>query len=147
MLIWLLPDKMVEKKYIKAGAAFGDAVSYIYMGRCVGFEKLFENWRKWEAEYARRGYHTVSLDDFIEYGGYGKTIKKLGIKRQQDEKPVFHAEIYRQKYLGKEEALVDRPTVTEVEVKTKKGERVKRPVFSGCYELPTTEAVDEKPTK
>ena len=46
----LLPDRLVEWLYVRAGIAFGDATSYIYMGKCVGFDRMFKKWKKWEAE-------------------------------------------------------------------------------------------------
>ena len=101
MFARFLTDKQVEKHYVKAGAIFGDAVSYIYMGECVGFEKLLAKWAKWEAEYVKRGYRTLPVDDFVSYGGYGAPLKDLGVKRTDGEEPVFHAKIYREVYLGR----------------------------------------------
>lgn len=99
----LLSDKSVEKSYASSGARFGcDASDVATMGECFGFEVHLNAWAKWEQEYARRGYKTVSIDDFIEMGGYGKNINNLlGIKRKADEKIVLHAELYRKHYLGK----------------------------------------------
>ncbi len=101
MFEWLKSDKRVQKYYIESGCYFGDAVSYIYMGECIGFADLLADWAKWELEYAKRGYRTFSIDDFIELGGYGQPIKDVGIKRAQGEDAVYHAETYRQVYLGK----------------------------------------------
>lgn len=42
MKSWL-PNSVVEKRYARAGATFGDAVSYLYMDQCVGFEELLNN--------------------------------------------------------------------------------------------------------
>ncbi len=98
----LLPDSFVKKKYVDAGATFGYAVSYLYLGECAGFEALLNKWAEWEEEYAHRGFKTVSLDRFGEFGGYGKPIDEvLGRKREVDEEPIFHAQIYREKFLGK----------------------------------------------
>jgi hypothetical protein len=95
-------DQNVEKKYVSAGAQFGDAVSYLYMGECIGFESMLNRWADWEQEYVERGYRTVALDDFIELGGYGKSIDHLlGQKLEENEEPIFHAQIYRDNYLGK----------------------------------------------
>ena len=91
-----LTDKQVEKRYVKAGAIFGDAVSYIYMGECVGFDKLLAKWEKWEAEYTKRGYRTLPLYDFVAYGGYGTSLKGLGEKYAEHEDVVLHAKIYRE---------------------------------------------------
>jgi hypothetical protein len=99
----LLDDKSVQKEYLNAGSCFGDAASYVFsMGECVGFDALLERWAKWEKEYAKRGYRTISIDDFILRGGHNKDISNvIGAKRGVDEKEVFHAERYREKYLGK----------------------------------------------
>lgn len=98
----LMSDKKVEKRYLSSGASFGDAVSYIYMGQCVGFESMLDDWAEWEKEYSTRGYKTISIDDFLSFGGYGKSIDHLlGKKRKRNEKPILHAEIYRELYLGK----------------------------------------------
>lgn len=90
-----LSDKRLEKRYVKAGDLFGDTVSYIYMGKCVGFDQLLKKWAKLEKEYAKRGYKTLSLASFVAYGGYGVELKGLGVKREKDEEPILHAEIYR----------------------------------------------------
>jgi hypothetical protein len=99
----LLSDKQVEDAYVQSGANFGDAVSYSYMGEPYGIKTLLNIWARWEREYSRRGYKTISLDDFIVMGGYDLTdLKdKRGIKRRENEKPVLHAELYRQHYLAK----------------------------------------------
>jgi hypothetical protein len=104
----LLADKTVENEYVNAGAQFGSAVSYIYMGECIGFKSMLNTWGGWEQEYAKRGYRTVSLDDFIELGGYGKSIDPLlGVKRGEKEEPVYHAQIYENEFLGKIEPSID----------------------------------------
>jgi len=94
-------DKWIKTRYAEAGRIFGDAVSYIYMGECVGFDRMLANWEKLEAEYAKRGYRTLLVDDFVAYGGYGTPLKDLGVRRAEGEEPVFHAKIYREDYLGK----------------------------------------------
>jgi len=96
-----LSDQRVLEHYRKAGAAFGDAVSYIYMGECVGFTKLHAEWARWELEISRRGFRTFSVDDFISLGGYGMPIKGFGERCAEGEEIVLHAEIYRELWLGK----------------------------------------------
>lgn len=92
-------DKSVQKTYTRAGLVFGDAVSYLYMGECVGFDFMHKRWQKWEEEYALRGYRTVSLDDFISAGGYGKNINHLlGQKREANEQPIYHATRFEEEY-------------------------------------------------
>lgn len=119
----LLSDRKVEERYVRSGRIFGAAVSYIYMGEAVGFKKMLRNWEKREAEYARRGYRTISLDDFVESGGYGKPLLHTDAKRAEGEEPVFHARIYREEYLGKIEPMID-PFAGKVQ--------------TGTYVLPST---------
>lgn len=113
MLKWLMNfffrknDSQVEKAYLEAGRVFGDAVSYIYMGECIGFSKLLDEWAKWEKEYAERGYRTISLDAFVQYGGYGKKIENLNEVRDKGEDPIFHSEIYQKIYLGRIAPVLD----------------------------------------
>jgi len=122
----LLRDSTVEKKYVKSGAIFGDVVSYLPMGECIGFEGLLKNWENWEKEYARRGYRTVSLDRFVNLGGYNKSIDDvIGQKRELEEESIFHAKIYRENFLGKQIPF----TIEEL------GESWS----SGTYILPSTE--------
>ena len=99
-----LSDKTVEKRYVDSGIGFCDTVSDI-MGECIVFEKLLAKWELWEGEYARRGYETVSLDDFVQSCKYLESINgKLGKRRLLCEAPKLHAKLYREKYLGKVKA-------------------------------------------
>jgi len=101
-------DSTIQKRYIQAGASFGDAVSYLFMGECRGFEELFNYWADLEQKYADRGYRTISLDRFIELGGYGNPIGEvIGKKREKGEEPIFHAQIYKKEFLGKIKPAVD----------------------------------------
>lgn len=103
-----IPSSLVTHLYLKAGEIVGDAVSYSYMGEAVGFRENFEKWATWEREYSKRGFRTLSLDDFIVYGGMGKPIDHLiAVKRTPHEEPIFHAEIYRREYLGKIQPALD----------------------------------------
>jgi len=78
------------------------------MGECIGFEKLLRKWEKWEIEYARRGFRTISVDKFTDLGGYGKSIDDLLRQvRDSDENPKYHAKIYREEFLGKMEPSID----------------------------------------
>ena len=96
--LWLksLSDKEVENNYIEAGADFGNAVSYDYMGKCIGFEGMFLSWARWEIEYSNRGYRTIPFDEFILNGGYDKPLSGLGVKREPDEQIVLYAFLYGQ---------------------------------------------------
>ena len=100
-------DANVVRKYLAAGGRFGDAVSCLYMGECIGFGKLLDTWAFWEREYARRDYRTVTLDEFVSYGGYGKPIETLHVGRRKDEPAILHAERYRDRYLGKVVPAID----------------------------------------
>ena len=96
--LWIksLSDKEVEANYVEAGSDFGDAVSYDYLGECLGFDGMFLSWARWELEYSGRGYKTISLEDFIAHGGYGKSLKGLGIKREPKEQMILYSVLYRQ---------------------------------------------------
>ncbi len=127
-LINFLPYSILEKKYLKSGASFGNAVSYLYMGECVEFKENLEKWQTWEQEYSRRGYRTINLHKFVEFGGYGLNIDYLiGQKRKENEQPLLHAEIYKTKYLGKTKPAADIGKLVDGEIQ------------SGNYELPSTE--------
>lgn len=129
-------DEEVEQGYLRAGGLFGDAVSYLYMGECIGFSDLLDAWAQWEREYAERGYRTISLDSFIDYGGYNKPIMGLRTKRDEDEEPIYHAQIYRERFLGKVKPALDLNAVME-----------DRKVHFGTYVLPSTEeSEDEDPS-
>lgn len=129
MLFLRKSNSEIEKRYVKSGAIFGDVVSYLYMGECIGFEKLLDDWAKWENEYAKRGFRTVSLDRFIEFGGYGKPIDDIiGQKRYEREEPVFHAQIYRDNFLAKVAPVLNLEKLT----------KDRQPQF-GRYILPSTE--------
>lgn len=96
-----MSDKQLSKAYMEAGAAFGDAVSYIYMGECIGFEELLTRWEELEAEWSRRGYQTFPIEEFVSLGGYGVPLKHFGSYRSRDGIPILHAKRYRDMYLGK----------------------------------------------
>ena len=139
MLKRFMTDKQVERCYVKAGAVFGDAVSYIYMGECVGFTDLLAKWEKWEAEYAKRGYRTLPVDDFVDHGGYGMPFKDLGAKRTKGEKPVFHAKIYRELYLGKIQPAINLSELMKPTVPVRDSAEPSKPREQvGTYFVPST---------
>ena len=139
MLERFMTDKQVEKRYAEAGRVFGDAVSYIYMGECVGFDGLLAKWEKWEAEYAKRGYRTFPVDDFVAYGGYGTPLKDLGAKRTEGEEPVFHAKIYREVYLGKIQPAIN---LSELMRPTEQNEPPESRAQVGTYFVPSTKKAE-----
>ncbi|MBI4151646.1 hypothetical protein HY496_01635 [Candidatus Woesearchaeota archaeon] len=130
----LFSDSTVEKKYVHAGAIFGGAVSYLYLGERTGFKSLLNKWAKWEEEYASRGFRTVSLDRFIDFGGWGVPIDDvIGQRRANGEEAIFHAQIYRTEFLGKVAPAID------LEKMMRDGEPQ---IVVGTYRLPSTERVD-----
>lgn len=90
-------NKMLEKRYVNAGIAVGNAVKISHTNKikCVGFDKLFKRWKRLEAEYAKRGYRTISLVDFMEFGRRITKIDTLfHIWRHQNEDAILHAVMY-----------------------------------------------------
>ena len=123
-------DEKVQEYYVKAGGVFGDAVSYLYLGECIGFADLLKDWERWEAEYARRGFRTQPIDAFVSYGGYNTPIEGIGTKRDTGEVPIFHAKIYSEQFLGKVTPLINL------------GDMIKNPrMIEGHYALPSTKDV------
>lgn len=89
----------IVEQYVRAGAVFGEAISYLYMGECVGFHSMKERWAKLERLYADLGYRTIPLEDFVEYGGYGKSIDHLvRIRRDDGETALLHADTFARNY-------------------------------------------------
>lgn len=102
-----MSDENLKNAYARAGAEFGDAVSYIYMGECIGFEELLSKWEVLEAEWAGRGFRTFPIEDFVSLGGYGVPIEDLGSRLGREEKAVLHALRYRETFLGKIQPALD----------------------------------------
>lgn len=95
-------NEQVIEAYVAAGAQMGDAVSYIYMGECIGFDKLLDQWEASEKAYSDLGFRTLSIDDFTSYGGYGRPIDHLlRVPRKNGEPPILHAAYYREHFFGK----------------------------------------------
>ncbi|QQG46576.1 MAG: hypothetical protein HYY55_01880 [Candidatus Niyogibacteria bacterium] len=134
-----MTDKRVEKRYAEAGRIFGHAVSYIYMGECIGFDSMLAKWEKLEAEYAKRGYRTLPVDDFVAHGGYGTPLKNLSVKRAEGEEPVFHARIYREVYLGKIRPVVN---LSELMRPIEPGESPESRAQVGTYFVPSTKKAE-----
>jgi hypothetical protein len=95
-------DEEKVQAYVMAGGEFGSAVSMIYMGECIGFDKLLDHWETTEKAYAEMGFRTLSVDDFTGFGGWGRDIEALlRVPRKEGEKPVFHAAYYREHFFQK----------------------------------------------
>ena len=94
----LLSDSMVMNRYVRWGSDIGDAESYSFMGEPSGMKSAVRHWAFWERLYADKGYRTISLDDFIDHGGYGKNIDHLKfVRRAAGEEPIYHAETYKER--------------------------------------------------
>lgn len=101
-------DALVNE-YRHFATAFGDALSYGYLGeaniqvksgRWLNEKECWNELDRLEVEYATLGYRIIDINDWIGYGGYGKNIKDLWlVKRESNERPVFTKElIERQKH-------------------------------------------------
>ncbi|GEM_PF-6026375 len=114
-----LPETVLIQKYIEAGKSIGvDLFDVVAAGEPIGFEEKFNLWAKLEREYARRGYKTIGTFMFISALGSDAacdlfTDKCVGKKRNAGEKPVFHAEIYRNNFLGRDPLDYDGQPYTE----------------------------------
>tara|TARA_S200002703_G_C3765538_1_gene235661 strand:+ start:236 stop:697 length:462 start_codon:yes stop_codon:yes gene_type:complete len=92
-------DKVI-KDYRTFAASLGDAISYAHMGS-VSFSLFNKSWSlsdpetyhkldELEEQYAELGYRIVSVDDWVDYAGWGVNIDHLWlVKRDEDERPVF----------------------------------------------------------
>ena len=122
-------DDEVVEAYMAAGCEIGSAVSYIYMGECIGFDKLLDQWEATEKAYSALGFRTLSIDDFVSAGGWGKDIAELvRVPRKEGEREVFHAAFYREHYFQKMGGM------HEAVLKAMSGE-----VATGTYAVPSTD--------
>ena len=125
----MLPDSIIEKGYVKAGANFGNTAGYLCLGEYVDFEMFLNKLIDWEERYSGRGFRTVSMDRFIGLGSYGKSIDDvIGQRLEQGEEPVFHAQTYREYFLGEVEPVIDLGTMVQ-----------DRQPQVGEYNIPSTE--------
>ena len=69
-----LSTKLVKKIYLSHAASLGDALSYSYMGKCVGYKEMVKNEYLWRQELKSRGYKGLTSDEMISYGGYGQKV-------------------------------------------------------------------------
>jgi hypothetical protein len=87
----LYPTWLLTRRYVLTGLEVGAAQSYFFMGPPVGWNRLASNLKRFEKEYARRGYRTVPHDVFITVGGFGGDIKShVGIRRNPDEEAILY---------------------------------------------------------
>ncbi len=105
MFKWLFGKKSdikIIEKYRNIATEIGDILSYTYLGEPIGIERMVKRWAKAEKAYANLGYRTISLNGWVQHGGHGKSIDDIWMKkRDEDEEPVYHADVYKEKYLGK----------------------------------------------
>lgn len=125
LIVSWLPSTYVIRRYILAGSTFGDIESYSFMGQAGGYWWYWCRWNFWEAEIIRRGYQTISLDDFIMIGGYGAPepiLRKLAV----GEEAIAHSKIRKVK--------VEQGDQLDADISFKEDGS-----FSGTYTLPSTE--------
>ena len=126
------PNNDAVTAYVLAGGEFGDVVSMIWMGECVGFEDLLTRFEVTERAYADCGYRTISIDDFTGYGGWGQDIEPLlRVPRKVNERPIYHAKYYRENFLH-------RNMVTKAHRVGENG------AFSATYVRPSTEHLKDE---
>lgn len=102
LLTRCLPFSYVQKKYIEVGKSVGESISYLFTRNDIGFPDLVKELVKWEEEYASRGLRTINLERFVNFGGFGESIKDvLGKRREKGEEPVYHAKNYIEENLKK----------------------------------------------
>ena len=74
----LLKQRMhdyVVSRYEVAGLTWGDAASYLYVGRPIGFDNMIHSLVYWEKKYTALGYCAITPDMWVKAGGYGASIK------------------------------------------------------------------------
>ncbi|HIH12994.1 TPA: hypothetical protein HA242_04680 [Candidatus Woesearchaeota archaeon] len=96
----LLADaNVVERNYIEKGVWLGEALSYSAYGRIIGLDRKVDRLVQAERAYADLGYRPMSIDAFVELGGWGKDISDLfRQKRVEGEDPIFHARQYQEEF-------------------------------------------------
>jgi hypothetical protein len=123
----------VVEQYIRSGALFGEALSYLYMGECVGFHSMKERWAKLERAYAELGYRTIPLEDFVEYGGYGKKIDHLvRVRRAHGESAILHAVTFHERYEQGIMPTLDHPHEGDPTPRTCENDGKKKDNKGGC---------------
>lgn len=96
----IMPDWKVEMNYVKAGILFAKAI----LINCIEFEleKNLNLWEKWEEEYSKRGYKTISMEDFFEISKQEEKLYTLLNKRRAEgEEPIFHSKNFKYGYFLK----------------------------------------------
>jgi hypothetical protein len=65
------------KKYIELGKTLGDAMSYSYMGQIHKFDSLVKRFQEQESKIIEYGIKPYTLDEFIDFGGYGISLPQI----------------------------------------------------------------------
>lgn len=76
-------EQYVIKKYIQAGAEYGEALSYSHMGKCVGFDLLRFEFSKWERKIKDIGYKPYTMNQFVAYGAFGQNLPEIKKRRKK----------------------------------------------------------------
>jgi len=82
----LLPDEVVKRRYVKAGADYADSLSYTLHGADPIQQKEFMfKHDYWERELIRRGFNPVSIDQLYESGANDTKFEEVvkGIKKSK----------------------------------------------------------------
>jgi hypothetical protein len=88
-----LRREYVIEQYLRSGAQFGDALNRLFMGECVALDDIKKRFGNFERRYASLGYRTIPLEEFIEYGAYGRSVHHLlRVTRDLGEPAVFYTD-------------------------------------------------------
>jgi hypothetical protein len=102
--------------YVRSGLEFGEAVSYLHLGECDGFEELLNAWEDAERAYVEAGFRSLPIDTFISaVVETDKPLEGLFQRRDEGEEGVFHAPYYRENFLGQVVPAVDLDTYLRAE--------------------------------
>lgn len=94
-----LRREYIIEQYLRAGARFGDALGRLEMGECVPLDSMIKHFAKLERRYASLGYRTIPLQEFVEYGAYGRAIHNLlRVQRELGEAAIYHADRLQEEY-------------------------------------------------
>jgi hypothetical protein len=92
--VWFLSDKEVQRRYMEAGGAVGDAFLKTAGGetiKALDFESARLQWGKWEEIFASRGFRPLPIYYFIRFNSDKESFKSHLIRMEKEENPVFHA--------------------------------------------------------
>jgi hypothetical protein len=91
-LLRAIRDWWVIHRYRNAATAYGEADSFWFMGKCVGFDRMERRWRKTEQAFVAAGFRPLPLDTWVAHGGYGVPLPASFPQRlAPGEVPVLYA--------------------------------------------------------